>query len=239
MDKKITQIISALKAESIPGELYIEGSYANGTEDQYSDIDLALKVDQSAYTETTKRISKILQSLDKPVFILDYGEDEGFPGFYYFFAIYNSSGSFKIIDLCILDITNNHTRGKSKLLHKNSDRIIDTATGNTKSAKSLTKKQKNIVKFYFLQPGIVKKLIRNEPNQILKETFKLKLLDQIKPFCTQKDLDKINGLIDEHEWKNAFVRGLKLFNKHTKKYQPHSIDFRNLKKEIEGLSNFF
>lgn len=236
--RKIDRIISALRDSKVPGDLFIEGSHAKGTADQYSDIDLCLEVDKKNYDSVTIPIGNILRSLDKPLYILDYGEDPKFPGYYYSLAMYKDLGAFQIVDLCIREKGEKHFRGERILLYSQKSREKLLPLGK-KKVKRLSMKQRKIVKFYFTQPGIVKKILRKESSEAIQKAFELKLINQIKLFCSKQEIDRLNEILKKQEWIKAFKRGLKLFDARTKKYQPTNTDFRNLKRGVEGLSQLF
>lgn len=229
--RKIDRIISALRDSKVPGDLFIEGSQAKGTADQYSDIDLCLEVDKRNYDSAAIQIGNILRSLDKPLYILDYGEDPKFPGYYYFLAMYKDLGAFQIIDLCIRERGEKHFRGERRLLYsKRAGKKFLSL--EKRKVKRLSMKQREIVKFYFIQPGIVKKILRNEPSEAIQKAFELKLINQIKSLCSKQEIDELNEILKNQEWIKAFKRGLKLFDAKTKKYQPTDTNFRDLKKKV-------
>lgn len=144
--KFFNQLTALFQKNQIGGRLVLEGSFANETADEYSDIDMSLIVASTNPRGIVSQVSEILKVIDKPIYLLDYGEDEKFPGYYYILVMYETLGPFQIIDLCIRKQTGQPFRGKEQLLY---ERKIIGSHNNARV--SGTKGEKEIALFYMMQ----------------------------------------------------------------------------------------
>ncbi len=226
--------IAAVKAARIPGTLYLEGSYAAGGADKYSDLDFSLEVSSNNHTESVKAVEHILHSLGEPLYILNYGEDREYPGYSTLLGMYQDTNPFQILDVRVKDQQKKNFRGERKEVHRYENSAPFKARAAV-DANILSGREKEVVKFWFLQPGLVKKILRRCSAGEIKKAFELKVLHQLKYVCSESQLFAIHQHLQNHDWFAALKKGWRLFSEKTKEIEPKDAAFANLKAAIHVI----